>query len=97
MRLSEFKAMVKLAACLSVAFGCGVSLMADTHTVESGEETLSNVTETSRTVKNGAGTLVLTGNNALGNGLQVEGGTLKFNGGTSSLVGKDPIGGVILM
>ena len=60
-------------------------LCADTHNIASGETTLSNITETSRTVKSGAGTLVLSGDNSLGNGLQVTAGTLKFNGGTTTI------------
>jgi autotransporter-associated beta strand protein len=70
--------------CFIAAAASG-PLMADTHDVASGEKILSNVTETSRTVKTGAGTLTLTGENTLGNGLQVEGGTLKFNGGTTTV------------
>lgn len=62
-------------------------LMADTHDVAQAaeEKTLSNITEASRTVKTGPGTLILTGNNTLGNGLQVAAGTLKFNGGTTTV------------
>ena len=60
-------------------------LCADTHNIASGETTLSNITETSRTVKSGAGTLVLSGDNSLSNGLQVTAGTLKFNGGTTTI------------
>ena len=62
------------------------TLRADTHDVASGTtETLNNATETSRTVKSGAGTLVLSGDNSLENGLQVTAGTLKFNGGTTTV------------
>ena len=62
------------------------TLRADTHNVASGvTETLNGVTETSRTVKSGAGTLVLSGDNSLGSGLQVTAGTLKFNGGTTTI------------
>ena len=60
-------------------------LCADTHNIASGEATLSNITETSRTVKSGAGTLVLSGDNTLGGGLQVTAGTLKFSGGTTTV------------
>ena len=67
--------------CIAVA---APSLMADTHDIASGETTLSGVTETSRTVKNGAGTLVLTGDNALTT-LTMNAGTLKINGGTTTL------------
>lgn len=66
--------------CFIAAAASG-PLMAATHDVTSGEKTVSNVTETSRTVKTGSGTLTFTGENTLGNGLQVDGGTLKFNGG----------------
>ena len=63
-----------------------VPLMADTHDVAQAEEkTLSNIAEASRTVKAGPGTLILTGNNTVGNGLQVAEGTLKFNGGTTTV------------
>lgn len=75
------KLLIISAAVLSAA-----TLRADTHNVASGAtETLNGVTETSRTVKSGAGTLVLSGDNSLGSGLQVTAGTLKFNGGTTTI------------
>ncbi len=69
----------------SAALTAGI-LRADTHDVASGAtETLNNVTESTRTVKNGAGTLVVTGANTFGGGLQVTAGTVKFNGGTTTV------------
>ena len=68
------------AAVLSAA-----TLRADTHNVASGAtETLNGVMETSRTVKSGAGTLVLSGDNSLAT-LTMNAGTLKINGGTTTL------------
>ena len=64
-----------------------LSLCADTYNVASGEtETHSGLAESSRTVKSGAGTLVLSGNNSLV-GLQTSAGTLKINGGTTTITG----------
>ena len=73
-----------------VLCGCAITLAlplcADTHDVASGETTLSGITEGSRTVKTGAGTLVLSGSNSL-IGLQTSAGTLKINGGTTTITG----------
>ena len=79
---------------VGVAFvlcGCAatlaLSLCADTYNVASGEtETHSGLTESSRTIKSGDGTLVLSGNNSLV-GLQTSAGTLKINGGTTTITG----------
>ncbi len=58
---------------------------ADTHTVASGEtETLNNVTETSRFVKDGEGTLVLGGDNSFKR-VTMSAGDLKISGGTTSI------------
>ena len=78
-------------ACWGFALcGCAMALTlplyADTHNIASGETALSNITESSRTVKTGAGTLVLSGNNSL-IGLQTSAGTLKINGGTTTITG----------
>ena len=66
--------------------GCAMTLAlplcADTYT----DGSLTNITETSRTVKTGSGTLVLSGNNSL-IGLQTSAGTLKIKGGTTTITG----------
>ena len=72
-------AAVSLCVCTAAI---STSLMADSH----GDGTLSDITETSRTVKTGGGTLVLSGNNSLV-GLEVSAGTLKINGGTTTIEG----------
>ena len=78
--------MNKLLMTAGAAALIAATLHADTHNVASGAtETLNGVTETSRTVKSGAGTLVVTGDNAFSNGLQVTAGTLTFNGGTTTV------------
>ena len=62
-----------------------MTLQADTYTVGSGEtQTLTGVTETSRTVKDGAGTLVVSGSSSLKR-MEMKTGTLKFSGGTASI------------
>ena len=69
----------------AVAASATFPTWADTHTVASGEtETLSNVTETSRFVKNGEGTLVLGGNNSFKR-VTMSAGDLKISGGTTSI------------
>ena len=65
--------------------GCAMALTlplcADSYT----DGSLANITNTTRFVKSGTGTLVLSGDNSLSNGLQVTAGTLKFNGGTTTV------------
>ena len=61
-------------------------LCAAEHTIESGEQTFSGITESERTVKKGAGTMILSGDNTL-YGLQVSAGTLRINGGTTTVTG----------
>ena len=74
-----------LACIVVVAASATFPTWADTHTVASGEtETLSNVTETSRFVKNGEGTLVLGGNNSFKR-VTMSAGDLKISGGTTSI------------
>lgn len=73
-----------LAVCCAVAMP--TSLAAATHEVASGTQTLSNLTESSRTVKTGAGTLTLSGANSLV-GLETKAGTLKIDGGTTTIEG----------
>ena len=73
--------------CNKIAIGlCALavttSLMADTYS-DGLEE---NITNTTRTVKTGSGTLTLSGNNSLV-GLQTRAGTLKINGGTTTITG----------
>ena len=86
----EGEAMKKSNIVHGVLCGCAITLAlplcADTHDVASGETTLSGITEGSRTVKTGAGTLVLSGSNSL-IGLQTSAGTLKINGGTTTITG----------
>ncbi len=64
------------------ALAVTTSLMADTYS-DGLEE---NITNTTRTVKTGSGTLTLSGNNSL-IGLQTRAGTLKINGGTTTITG----------
>ena len=76
---------------VAVAFalcGCAMTLAlplcANTYDA-SGETVLSNITETTRTVKtNGSGTLILSGTNSL-YGLQMCAGTLRINGGLTTV------------
>ena len=79
--VKTFKKGAVLSLCFCTA-AIPTSLMADSHS----DGTLSNITETSRTVKTGSGTLVLSGNNSLV-GLQTSAGTLKINGGTTTITG----------
>jgi len=61
------------------------SAFADTHNVASGStETLNGVTETSRTYKQGDGTLVVNGSSSFKR-MTVSAGTLKFSGGTATI------------
>ena len=68
-----------------VLCGCAMTLAlplcADSYT----DGSLSNITNATRFVKSGTGTLVLSGDNSLENGFQVTAGTLKFNGGTTTV------------
>lgn len=74
-----------MASVLAALFFAPATSNADEHTVAAGAtETLSGVTETDRTVKSGVGTLVLSGQNSLAS-LQVDAGTLVFNGGSSAI------------
>lgn len=61
------------------------AVRADTHTVAAGDtETLSGITETSATIKDGAGTLELSGANTLKR-IQVKAGTLHISGGSTAI------------
>ena len=80
----------KTNAIQCVLCGCAMmfalSLCANTYDA-SGETVLSNITETTRTVKtNGSGTLILSGTNSL-YGLQMSAGTLRINGGLTTVTG----------
>ena len=77
-------------AIICVLCGCAMTLAlplcANTYDA-SGETVLSNITETTRTVKtNGSGTLILSGTNSL-YGLQMSAGTLRINGGLTTVTG----------
>ena len=84
---SLFVAKKNIAAVLCCcAAAVSTSLLANTYDA-SGETVLSNITETTRTVKtNGSGTLILSGTNEL-YGLQMSAGTLKINGGLTTVTG----------
>ena len=70
---------------LTTAAGAAFTAVADTHTVATGAtNTLSGVTETTATVKDGAGTLELSGANTLKR-MQVKAGTLHVSGGTTAI------------
>ena len=77
---------------IKTVIGCcamtlALPLMADTHSVASGEtQSLSGLAETSRTKKTGDGTLILSGGNTLV-GLETQAGTLRINGGTTTVQG----------
>ena len=77
---------------IKTVIGCcamtlALPLMADTHSVASGEtQSLSGLAETSRTKKTGDGTLILSGDNSLV-GLETQAGTLRINGGTTTVQG----------
>ena len=74
-----------IVATLCAVALCAPPLHADTYDVVSGAtQTLSGVTETSATVKTGAGTLVLEGNNSLKR-FQPQAGTTVFSGGTTTV------------
>ena len=88
MNSSTCKKRVAVAFALS---GCAMVLMlplcADTYDVASGvTETHSGLTESLRTIKSGDGTLVLSGDNTLV-GLETRSGTLRINGGTTTIEG----------
>ena len=69
------------------AMTLALSLCADTYNVASGvTETHSGLAESSRTIKSGDGTLVLSGDNTLV-GLETKAGTLRINGGTTTIEG----------
>ena len=81
---------IKTNAVTSALCGCAMTLAlplcANTYDA-SGETVLSNITETTRTVKtNGSGTLILSGTNSL-YGLQMSAGTLRINGGLTTVNG----------
>ena len=79
------KVIAAVLCCCAAAVS--TSLLADDHTIASGVvETLSNVSESTRTRKYGDGTLIFTGNNSL-YGLYAREGTLKINGGTTTVTG----------
>lgn len=74
-----------VAVAVAVAVFAPAAAVADTHTVAAGAtETLSGITETTRTVKDGGGTLVLSGKNSLAS-VQIDAGTLKFSGGATTI------------
>ena len=74
-----------VSAALAIATGTALTALADTHTVAAGDTTtLSGITETTTTVKNGEGELVLSGANSLKR-VQVKAGTLHINGGTTTI------------
>ena len=84
-RTLHVKVIAVILCCCAAAVS--TSLMADDHTIASGVvETLSNVTESTRTRKYGDGTLIFTGDNSL-YGVYACEGTLKFNGGTTTVEG----------
>ena len=72
--------------CLLAVAAAGIgTVRADTHTVAAGEtETLNNVTETSRFVKDGEGTLVLGGDNSFKRATMKE-GDLTISGGSTTI------------
>lgn len=77
---------VALVLC-GCAMTLALSLCADTYNVASGvTETHSGLSESSRTIKSGDGTLVLSGDNTLV-GLETKAGTLRINGGTTTIEG----------
>ena len=81
---------IKTNAVTCALCGCAMALTlplcANTYDA-SGETVLSNITETTRTVKtNGSGTLILSGTNSL-YGLQMSAGTLRINGGLTTVNG----------
>ena len=79
-RIPRRIAAIPLLLALSVT-----AVRADTHTVAAGDtETLSGITETSATIKDGAGTLELSGANTLKR-MQVKAGTLHISGGTTAI------------
>ena len=88
MNSSTYKERVGIAFVLcGCAATLALSLCADTYNVASGEtETHSGLTESSRTIKSGDGTLVLSGDNTL-YGLETKAGTLRLNGGTTTVDG----------
>ena len=74
---------------VAVAFalsGCAMALMLPLCATEHSDGLLSDITETSRTIKTGSGMLTLSGNNSLV-GLETKAGTLKINGGTTTIQG----------
>ena len=74
-----------VSAALAIATGTALTALADTHTVAAGDTTtLSGITETTTTVKNGEGELILSGANSLKR-MQVKAGTLHINGGTTAV------------
>ena len=84
-RTLHVKVIAVILCCCAAAVS--TSLLADDHTIASGVvETLTNVTESTRTRKYGDGTLIFTGDNSL-YGVYACEGTLKFNGGTTTVEG----------
>ena len=73
-----------VSAALAIATGAAITTLADTHTVPSGTQSLSNITETSATIKDGAGTLELSGANSVKR-IQIKAGTLHVSGGTTTV------------
>ena len=83
MNSSTCKKGVAVAFALS---GCAMALMLPLCATEHSDGLLSDITETSRTIKTGSGMLTLSGNNSLV-GLETKAGTLKINGGTTTIQG----------
>ena len=74
---------------VAVAFAlccCAMTLALPLCATEYSDGSLANITDTSRTIKTGDGTLVLSGDNSLV-GLETRAGTLKINGGTTTIDG----------
>lgn len=69
-----------------VLVGCTTALMLPLCATEYSDGSLSDITDTTRTVKTGSGTLTLSGNNSLV-GLETKAGTLKISGGTTTIEG----------
>lgn len=83
MNSSTCKKRVAVAFALS---GCAMALMLPLCATEYSDGSLANITDASRTIKTGSGTLTLSGNNSLV-GLETKAGTLKINGGTTTIQG----------
>ncbi|MBQ3344340.1 MAG: autotransporter-associated beta strand repeat-containing protein [Kiritimatiellae bacterium] len=76
----------KRVAVAFVLCGCAMALMLPLCATEYSAGSLSGITDATRTVKTGSGTLTLSGNNSLV-GLETKAGTLKINSGTTTIQG----------